>query len=200
MFGDKTCSMLGWGASTTGSVSSSGAQQTPRTTWWTRTREVPGAFSWEWGDKKYSNWHLQTGESTSHTIYWQGAIDSLACPDIGNWQNQIAHFLLCSWKSAIVKQAVFIFKTDPQENTLHFWDHFFMAKAWIEKKERTWFSIFSQVTKAALSMKMQGHFWHQFLTQLFMFFHMLASILFSMAVPITANFKDSDWLCKNFDQ
>ena len=110
MFGDKTCSMLGWGASTTGSVSSSGAQQTPRTTWWTRTREVPGAFSWEWGDKKYSNWHLQTGESTSHTIYWQGAIDSLACPDVGNWQNQIAHFLLRSWKSARVKQAVFFSK------------------------------------------------------------------------------------------
>ena len=149
MFSDKTCWMVGWGASTTGNVSSSGAQQTPRTTWWTPTREVPGAFSWEWGDKKYSNWHLQTGESTSHTIYWQGAIDSLACPDIGNWQNQIAHFLLCSWKSAIVKQAVFIFKTDPQENTRHFWDLFFMAKAWIEKKERTWFSVFSRVTKAA---------------------------------------------------
>ena len=46
---------------------------------------------------------------------------------------------------------------------------------------------------------MQGHFWHQFLTQLFMLFHMVASIFFSMAAPITTNFKDSDWLLKNFD-
>ena len=47
---------------------------------------------------------------------------------------------------------------------------------------------------------MQGHFWQQFLTQLFMLFHMVASILFSMAAPITAYIKDSDWLSKNFDQ
>ena len=46
---------------------------------------------------------------------------------------------------------------------------------------------------------MQGHFWHQFLTQLFMLFHMVASIFFSMAAPITAYFKDSEWLLKNFD-
>ena len=61
---------------------------------------------------------------------------------------------------------------------------------------------------------MQGNFLHQFLTQLFMLFHMVASIFFFMAAPIiyvylcvyvyaapiTANFKDSDWLLKNFDQ
>ena len=47
---------------------------------------------------------------------------------------------------------------------------------------------------------MQGHFWHQFLTQLFMLFHMVTSFFFSMAAPITTYFKDFDWLFKNFDQ
>ena len=31
-------------------------------------------------------------------------------------------------------------------------------------------------------------------------FHMVASVLFSMAAPRAAYFKDSDWLLKNFDQ
>ena len=50
------------------------------------------------------------------------------------------------------------------------------------------------------SNKMQGHFWHQFLIQIFMLFHMVAFILVSMAAKITVYFKDSDWLLKNFDQ
>ena len=48
--------------------------------------------------------------------------------------------------------------------------------------------------------KMQGHFWHQFLTQLFMLIHMVACTFFYMAAPINAYFKDYDWLLKNFDQ
>ena len=47
---------------------------------------------------------------------------------------------------------------------------------------------------------MQGHFWHLFLAQLFMLFHMIACIFFSMAAPITAYFKDSDWLLEEFWQ
>jgi len=50
------------------------------------------------------------------------------------------------------------------------------------------------------SNKMQGHFWHQFLNQISMLFHVVAFILVSMAAKITAYFKDSDWLLKNFDQ
>ena len=46
--------------------------------------------------------------------------------------------------------------------------------------------------------KMQDHFWHLFLTQLFILFHMVACILFSMAAPIIAYFKDSDWLLEEF--
>ena len=45
---------------------------------------------------------------------------------------------------------------------------------------------------------MQGNFWHQFLIQIFMLFHMVAFILFSIAAVITAYFKDSDWLLKIF--
>ena len=36
--------------------------------------------------------------------------------------------------------------------------------------------------------------------QPFMLFHMVARILFSRLAAITAYFKDSDWLLKNFDQ
>ena len=47
---------------------------------------------------------------------------------------------------------------------------------------------------------MQGHFCHQILTQIFMLFYVVACILFSMATPKIAYFKDSNWLLKNFDQ
>ena len=48
--------------------------------------------------------------------------------------------------------------------------------------------------------KMQGHFWHLFLTQFFILLHMVTYILFSMAAQITAYFKESDWLLNNFQQ
>ena len=48
--------------------------------------------------------------------------------------------------------------------------------------------------------KMQGHFWHQFLTQFSMPFHMVPSVLLSMVAIITTYFKESDWLLKNFHQ
>ena len=44
---------------------------------------------------------------------------------------------------------------------------------------------------------MQGHFKHQFLIEIF---YAVANMLFFMANKITANFKDSDKLLKNFDQ
>ena len=48
--------------------------------------------------------------------------------------------------------------------------------------------------------KMQGHFWHMFLIQFFMLFHMVACILFSMVALLTAYFKDSYWLLKKINQ
>ena len=48
--------------------------------------------------------------------------------------------------------------------------------------------------------KMQGHFWHVFLTQFFMLFDMLPSVLLSMVASITTYFKESDWLLKNLYQ
>ena len=47
---------------------------------------------------------------------------------------------------------------------------------------------------------MQGHFWHQFLTQFCMLFHMVPSVLLSMVAQITTYFKESDWLLKNLHQ
>ena len=48
--------------------------------------------------------------------------------------------------------------------------------------------------------KMQGHFWHQFLIQTFILFHVVPFIFFSMAAPITAYFNYSGWLLNNFNQ
>ena len=48
--------------------------------------------------------------------------------------------------------------------------------------------------------KMQGHFWHQFLTQFSMLFHMVPLVLLSMVALITTYFKESDWLLKNLHQ
>ena len=48
--------------------------------------------------------------------------------------------------------------------------------------------------------KMQGHFWHHFLIQIFILFYMVACILFSTAAPITTYFKDSNWLLRIFSQ
>ena len=48
--------------------------------------------------------------------------------------------------------------------------------------------------------KMQGHFRQQLLTQSFMPFHMVPSVLLSMVALITTYFKESDWLLKNFHQ
>ena len=47
---------------------------------------------------------------------------------------------------------------------------------------------------------MQGYFWHRFLVQIFMLFHMVAVFLVSIAAKITLNYKDFDWLLKSFDQ
>ena len=47
---------------------------------------------------------------------------------------------------------------------------------------------------------MHGHFWRHFLIMIFILFHMVACILFSMAAQITAYFKDSDWLLKILTQ
>ena len=51
--------------------------------------------------------------------------------------------------------------------------------------------------------KMQGYFWKKVSdTDFYEFYalYVVASILVSMAAPITTYFKDSDWLLKNFVQ
>ena len=45
--------------------------------------------------------------------------------------------------------------------------------------------------------KMQGHFWHMFLTQFFKLFDMVPSVLLAMVASITTYFKESDWLLSN---
>ena len=48
--------------------------------------------------------------------------------------------------------------------------------------------------------KMQGHFWHQFLTQCSMPFQMVPSVLLFMVALIATYFIESDWLLKNLHQ
>ena len=56
--------------------------------------------------------------------------------------------------------------------------------------------FFRQMT----SNQMQGHFWHQFLAQLFMLFHMVTIIFFSMAAPKTATLQKVLFLiCKKYN-